>query len=124
MKEPFFVRHKEPFLVSEMVPRRARAALEAEKVFLCISGELDEILTKHPRADQREQAIFRLLKPRLEARFKSGVTEFDVQIQEGLIGLIFRHDDRVGGGPAPPPWARVSIPLRLCFDDPYPTGTP
>lgn len=119
IRQPFFTPQKEPLLTSELVRLEVRAALEAEKLYLCMSGELDEILTTYPRADQREKAIMDLMLPRLGARFKSGRVEFDVQIQDGLIGLIFRHDARLGGGPNnKDPWARASIPLRLLFDEP------
>jgi len=111
---PFFKPHKEPLFNEAGVSPEDQAALDAEKLYLCKSGELAHILDTWERLEDREEQIRKLMGPRLRKRFDSGITEFDLHLQEGVISLIFRHDARLGGGPDNNAgWARATITLAL-----------
>lgn len=114
LRHPFFKPHKERFLNENGVSAEDQAALDAEKLFLCKSGELAHILDTWPNLEDQEREIRSLMGPRLRKRFDSGITEFDLHLQEGVISFIFRHDARLGGGPDNTAgWARTTISLAL-----------
>jgi hypothetical protein len=122
---PFFKPHKEPLFTEGQVHAEDQAALDAEKLYLCKSGELQHILDTWHIPEEREDQIRKLMAPRFKERFKTGLFEFDLHLQEGVISFIFRHDERLGGGPDNNAgYARATITLALFREEFAPQPKP
>lgn len=123
--QPFWKPHKEPLFTEGQVHAEDQAALDAEKLYLCKSGELQHILDTWTIPEEREDQIRKLMAPRFKERFKTGLFEFDLHLQEGVISFIFRHDERLGGGPDNRAgYARATITLALFREEFAPEPKP